>query len=204
MSRGRVMVIDDDPAVLASLEAMLAVAGFEVMAFRSPQAFVSQLERLEPGCVVTDVRMPDISGLALVERLRTSGRGDWPVVVISGHADVPMAVQMMKAGASNFLEKPIPPPVLVEAIVAAIETRASRHRTPGDPEQEARLSSLSRRETEVLSHLVQGASSKATALVLGISPRTVDVFRANILRKTGAPNVAALATLVARVPRFRD
>lgn len=204
MSRGRVLVIDDDPAVLASLEAMLAVAGFEVVVFRSPKAFFAALDELAPGCVVTDVRMPEISGLAVVERLKAAGRGDWPVVVISGHADVPMAVDAMKAGASTFLEKPIAPPVLVEAITSALLVQSARDTGPGNPDEEARLHTLSRRESEVLAHLVKGASSKAAAQALGISPRTVDVFRANILRKTQAPNIAALATLVARSSRFRS
>lgn len=204
MSRGRVIVIDDDPAVLASLKAMLDVAGFEVVVFSSSRTFFAALDGLPPGCIVTDVRMPEVSGLAVVERLRASGRGDWPVVVISGHADVPTAVAAMKAGACNFLEKPLSPPVLVEAIASALLVREAMGGATGDGEHEARLRSLSRRETEVLSHLVKGASSKATALALGISPRTVDVFRANILRKTRAPNIAALATLVARAPRFGD
>ncbi|MBX9615145.1 MAG: response regulator [Caulobacteraceae bacterium] len=203
MPRGRVIVIDDDPAVLASLEAMLAVAGFEVVVFRSPRAFFAALDALAPGCVVTDVRMPEISGLAVVERLRASGRGGWPVVMISGHADVPMAVDAMKAGASTFLEKPIAPPALVEAITAAVAARAPGGAGPGDDDEDPRLRTLSRRESEVLAHLVKGASSKAAAQLLGISPRTIDVFRANILRKTGAPNIAALATLMARSSRFR-
>jgi two-component system response regulator FixJ len=197
-------VIDDDPAVLASLEAMLAVAGFEVVVFRSPRAFFATLDALAPGCVVTDVRMPELSGLAVLERLRATGRGDWPVVMISGHADVPMAVDAMKAGASTFLEKPIAPPALLEAITAAIAVRDSGVAGPGDADEDPRLRTLSRRESEVLGHLVKGASSKAAAQILGISPRTVDVFRASILRKTGASNIAALATLVARNARFRN
>lgn len=199
MSRGRVFVIDDDAAVLASLEAVLDVAGFEVAIFRSSRAFLDALDKVGFGCVVTDVRMPEISGLDLVERLTANGRRSWPVVVISGHADVPMAVAAMKAGACNFLEKPISPPALVEAIDLAFAGRAAiSGPVAEDADAVARLGLLSRREREVLSHLVNGASSKVAALVLGISPRTVDVFRGNILRKTQAPNVAALATLAAK------
>lgn len=203
MSRGRVFVIDDDTAVLASMEAVLDVAGFEVSVFRSPRTFLGALDDMDPGCVVTDVRMPEISGLELVERLMGSGRRSWPVVMISGHADVPMAVAAMKAGACNFLEKPISPPALVEAIELAFAGRAAvsgpvNEDAAAAAAAAARLGLLSRREREVLSHLVNGASSKVAALVLGISPRTVDVFRGNILRKTQAPNVAALATLAAR------
>ncbi|HWQ86598.1 response regulator transcription factor [Brevundimonas sp.] len=199
MSRGRVFVIDDDTAVLASLEAVLDVAGFDVTIFRSSRAFLGALDEVGFGCVVTDVRMPDLSGLALVERLTASGRRHWPVIVISGHADVPMAVAAMKAGACTVLEKPISPPALVEMIDAAFAARSSvSGPATEDADAAARLGSLSRREREVLSHLVNGASSKVAALVLGISPRTVDVFRGNILRKTRAPNVAALATLAAK------
>ncbi len=199
MSRGRVFVIDDDTAVLASLEALLDVAGFEVTVFRSPQAFLDALDGLGFGCVLTDVRMPDISGLVLVDRLAACGRRSWPVIVISGHADVPMAVSAMKAGACTFFEKPVSPSALVEAIDLAFAGRAALPGpVAGDTDAAARLELLSRREREVLSHLVNGASSKVAALVLGISPRTVDVFRGNILRKTQAPNVAALATLAAK------
>jgi two-component system response regulator FixJ len=181
------------------MQAVLDVAGFEVAIFRSPRAFLDGLDDMDIGCVVTDVRMPEISGLELVERLMASGRRSWPVVMISGHADVPMAVAAMKAGACNFLEKPISPPALVEAIELASAGRAAvSGPVAEDADAAARLGLLSRREREVLSHLVNGASSKVAALVLGISPRTVDVFRGNILRKTQAPNVAALATLAAR------
>jgi two-component system, LuxR family, response regulator FixJ len=199
MSRGQVIVIDDDAAVLESIHAMLSVADFTVTTFGSPTLFFAALESLPFSCVVTDVRMPEMSGLALAERLADSGRKDWPLIVISGHADVPMAVAAMKAGASNFLEKPFGSGALVQAILDACAAR-----TPVDtasPDFEAarrRFQTLSPREREVLSHLVNGASSKVTALVLGISPRTVDVFRGNILKKMQSPNIAALATLVGR------
>lgn len=199
MSRGRVFVIDDDTAVLASLEALLDVAGFDVKVFGSSRGFIDALEGLAFGCIVTDVRMPEISGLALLDRLTASGRRHWPVVVISGHSDVPMAVAAMKAGACHFLEKPISPLALRDVIEAAFKARpCSPVPAVEDADALARLRSLSRREKEVLSHLVTGASSKVAAIVLGISPRTVDVFRGNILRKTQAPNVAALATLAAK------
>lgn len=199
MSKGHVIVIDDDAAVLDSIEAMLTVAEFEVTLFAAPTLFFAALDTLDFGCVVTDVRMPEMSGLALVERLGQSGRQDWPLIVMSGHGDIPMAVQAMKAGASNFLEKPFASGALVQAISDAFS--ASKPVDPTSPdfdEARRRYQTLSPREREVLSHLVNGASSKVTALVLGISPRTVDVFRGNILRKMQAPNVAAIATLVGR------
>ena len=199
MTRGQVIVIDDDAAVLESIDAMLTVADFEVTSFASPQLFFAALDTLPFACIVTDVRMPEMSGLTLAERLRNSGHRDWPLIVISAHADVPMAVSAMKAGASNFLEKPFGSGALAQAILDAfaackpIDTAA-----PGFEEARSRFRTLSPREREVLSHLVNGASSKVTALVLGISPRTVDVFRGNILKKMQSPNIAALATLVGR------
>lgn len=199
MPRGQVIVIDDDAAVLDSIDAMLTAAEFEVATFVSPIAFLAAVDTLPFGCIVTDVRMPEMSGLALVEHLNKTGLSTWPVIVISGHADVPMAVAAMKAGASNFLQKPFGSGALVQAILdALIAAGPVDTAAPGFGEVRARFQTLSPREREVLSHLVNGASSKVTALVLGISPRTVDVFRANILRKTQMPNIAALATLVGR------
>ena len=199
MSEGPVIVIDDDAAVLESLDAMLTAAGLDVTTFASPSTFFSALPGHPFSCVVTDVRMPEMSGLALVERLGASGYGNWPVIVISGHADVPMAVAAMRAGASNFLEKPFGPGALVQAIRDAFAACSPVNTAiPGFSEARSRFQTLSPREREVLSHLVNGASSKVTAMVLGISPRTVDVFRANILRKMQVPNIAALATLVGR------
>jgi two-component system response regulator FixJ len=201
VSRGRVVVIDDDAGVLASLDAMLSVAGFEVTTYRAAKTFLDEVVDAEFACIVTDVRMPEISGLVLIDRLKRLGRGHWPLVVISGHADVPMAVAAMQAGACNFLEKPFQPQALTQAIEAAVAARGQGGASPPPTDDVQRLyETLSAREREVMGHLVNGASSKVAALVLGISPRTVDVFRANILRKMQAPNIAALATLVARRP----
>lgn len=199
MSRGHVFVIDDDAAVLASIEAILSVADFEVTVFASPTLFLTNLETLPFGCVVTDFRMPEMSGLALVERLGKSGRQDWPLIVISGHANVPMAVAAMKAGAADFLEKPFGSGALVQAITEAFTACGPVDTASAEfSNARRRYQTLSPREREVLSHLVNGASSKAAAVALGISPRTVDVFRGNILRKMQAPNIAAIATLVGR------
>lgn len=199
MHKEPVIVIDDDSAVLESIDAMLTVADFEVTTFASPMTFFAAVDTLSFACIITDVRMPEMSGLALVERLAKTGRGNWPLIVMSGHADVPMAVAAMKAGASNFLEKPFGSGALVQAIRDAFAaSRPVDTAAPGFTETRSRFQTLSRREKEVLSHLVNGASSKVAALVLGISPRTVDIFRGNILRKMQVPNIAALATLVGR------
>ena len=199
MSKGRVFVIDDDAGVLASIDAMLSVEDFQVTVFASPTLFLAALESLAFGCIVTDVRMPEMSGLALAERLGKTTRRDWPLIVISGHADVPMAVASMKAGASNFLEKPFGSRALVQAVVDAFAACGPVDAASAAfSEARQRFQTLSPREREVLSHLVNGASTKATALVLGISPRTVDIFRGNILRKMQSSNIAAIATLVGR------
>jgi len=199
MPRGHVIVVDDDTAVLESIEAVLSVADFEVCCFASPTLFLAALDSLPFSCIVTDVRMPEMSGLALANRLSETEQRDWPLIVMSGHADVPMAVCAMRAGAANFLEKPFSSGQLVQAVLDAFVVRSPHSREiPGLEEARGRFQTLSRREREVLSHLVNGASSKVTAMVLGISPRTVDVFRGNILKKMQAPNIAALATLIGR------
>ncbi|NBB51201.1 response regulator [Rhizobium sp. CRIBSB] len=199
MSRGDIVVIDDDVAVLESIGFLLTAAGFAPKTFASPSVFLAAIDTLACDCIVTDVRMPEMSGLDLMTRLYEDGRRDWPVVVISGHADVAMAVAAMKAGASNFLEKPFPPAALIQAIEdAKVVRRPAGEDTPELQQARARFQTLSRREREVLLHLANGASSKVTAMVLGISPRTVDVFRANILKKMQSPNIAAIATLVGR------
>lgn len=199
MSKGEIVVIDDDVAVLESIGFLLNAAGFSTQTFASPTVFLAAINTLACDCIVTDVRMPEMSGLALMTRLHEEGHRDWPVVVISGHADVAMAVAAMKAGASNFLEKPFPPAALIQAIEDAMAVRRpTGEDTPELQQARTRFQTLSRREREVLLHLSNGASSKVTAMVLGLSPRTVDAFRANILRKMKSPNIAAIAILVGR------
>ena len=200
-TRSAVAVIDDDKPVLVSLVEMLSIAGFDCVGFDSPVDFLRALPKLAPCCVITDVRMPRISGLTLIERMSGLGYGHWPVIVISGHADIPMAVAAMQLGASTFLEKPFRPDQLIDAIEAA--QQRMRCPAPTDPagvEARGRLKTLTCREREVFNHAVAGASIKATAVEMGLSHRTVEAFRASILRKMGARNFTALAGLVRLAP----
>ena len=198
MSSKSVVVVDDDPGVLDSLVEMLRIDGYEAVGFPSAIAFLEADADLGRSCIVTDIRMPGLDGLAFIERLQATGRADWPVIVISGHANVPIAVTAMQAGAITVLEKPFQPKDLCVAIDEAMTVLARAEPSAAVSEGRARYRTLSKREKEVLGHLLEGKSSKVTAQVLGLSPRTIDVFRANILRKMEAPNIAALAMQVAQ------
>ncbi|WP_309629023.1 response regulator [Brevundimonas sp.] len=196
-ARQAVAVVDDDRQVLSSLVEMLSIAGFETTGYASPVDFLRALPTLAPCCVIADLRMPRVSGLTLIERMKSLGYGHWPVIVISGYADIPVVVSAMQLGASTFLEKPFRPGELIDAI----RTAQSRIRKPvrTDPaaiEANARFHTLTSREKEVFSYAAAGKSSKAAAVEMGLSPRTIEAFRASILRKTGARNITALAGLV--------
>lgn len=197
MITGHIIVIDDDPAVLESLISLLALAGHRVTGFPSAIAFLIEAVNLRASCLVTDIRLPQIDGLTLIERLRDVGLHDLPVIVISGHADVPIAVSAMQMGASTVLEKPFAPTRLLEAISDAIAGARLNAASPEVAAIRRHYDELTDREREIMAHLVRGSSSKVAAKALGISPRTVDVFRAKILHKMAAPNVAAVATQLA-------
>lgn len=189
-----VFVIDDDEAVRDALDMQLSAAGFTAVPFASAQSFLDAYETRWHGCIVTDVRMPGMSGIELQEELVRRGI-PMPVIIITGHADVPMAVTALKAGAVDFVEKPFRDEVLVAAVRDAL-TRA-RHATPAvaaraHPDH---FAALTAREREVLDLLVAGQSSKEIAGRLGISPRTVDVHRAHIMDKAKVHSVADLVRL---------
>ncbi|NBB51198.1 response regulator [Rhizobium sp. CRIBSB] len=194
----RVVVIDDDDAILESLEALFATAGYQVRAFGSAEAFLAQSGELPPSCIVTDMRMPGTDGLALVKAVRDDLQLSWPIVVISGRADVQHAVTAMQAGAADFMMKPFAPRKLLAKVKALLQEQQAAS-ADIDPQINQRFSTLSARERQVVEHLIAGGSSKTTALALGISPRTVDVFRGKIMRKMGVTNIASLSTAVAAV-----
>jgi two-component system, LuxR family, response regulator FixJ len=192
-SDGLVHVIDDDEAVRDSLAFLLRSARIKVKTYESAAAFLSVHPPIEIGCVITDVRMPEISGIDLLQRLRERGIGV-PVIVITGHGDVPLAVEAMKLGAADFFEKPFDDDALVAAVRSALsQLEGSSKRDAQQADINTKLASLSNREREVLEGLVGGHPNKVIAYDLGISPRTVEVYRANVMTKM---NAASLSDLV--------
>ncbi len=201
MASGLVHVIDDDEAMRQSLEFLLDTAGYAARTYESAPQFLDHLKQLEPGCIVTDVRMPEMSGLDLVRRLNAEGVG-LPVIVLTGHGDVPLAVEAMKAGVKDFLEKPFDDEVLLSAVAAALDSGKEAQREEAERRQfETMLASLSPREKDVLHGVVAGKPNKVIALELGISPRTVEVYRANVMTKTGAGSLSDLVRM-ALLARF--
>ncbi len=193
---GTVFVVDDDEQVRRSIEQLGRSVGLKVVAFASADEFLESVTDDATGCLLTDVRMPGMSGLDLQERLAESGFC-LPVIVITGYAEVPMAVQALKAGAFDFIQKPYRPQALVEVIQRAIESDA-KHREQRQQLREIRerLASLSPRECEVLKLLVGGKTTKRISSELGISLTTVDFHRNNILRKMHVDNLVELTRAV--------
>ena len=187
-------VIDDDDAVRDSLALLLESAGFNAIPYASARLFLEAGADLHKGCVITDIRMPEMTGLELAAKLRDIG-SILPLIVITGHGDVPLAVQAMKSGASDFIEKPFDDEVLLNAVRVAL---ASGQGEP-DPQVAAtleRLEALSRRERQVLDGLVAGKSNKVIAIELDISPRTVEVYRANVMTKMQVSSLSELVRIV--------
>jgi two-component system response regulator FixJ len=194
-------VIDDDAAVRGSLTFLFEAAGFPVQSYGSAAAFLDAVATLGAGCVLTDVRMPDFDGLALQRRLTELGVA-MPVIVMTGHADVPIAVQALKEGAFDFIEKPFDDERLLAAVRGALE--AGRQRWGKAAELEAvttRLASLTPREREVLVGLVAGNPNKTIAYDLGTSPRTIEVHRARVMEKMQARSLAELVRMVLAIDR---
>lgn len=184
-------VIDDDAGLRDALAFLLEVNGINARFYESGNAFLDALP-VEEGCLLTDVRVPGITGLELVRELRKRGLG-LPVIVMTGHGDIPLAVEAMKAGVSDFIEKPFSDDVLIDAIHAACD-RLKDDVGPDAARQaaESRLAQLSPRERDVLTGVVDGKLNKVIAFELEISPRTVEIYRANLMSKTGARNISEL------------
>ena len=190
-----VHVIDDDEAVRQSLKFLLESASIGVETHASATEFLRLLPEMEPACVITDVRMPNISGIDLLRRLREFKRGI-PVIVITGHGDVALAVEAMKIGAADFLEKPFDDEALLASVRSAINSHGreqQRHNERG--EVEGRLATLSKRERDVLDGLVAGLANKQIAFELGISPRTIEIYRANLMTKMQAASLSDLVRM---------
>ena len=182
-----VHVIDDDDAVRDSLAFLLDTAGFCVRTYESAVVFLGELARVEPGCIISDVRMPEITGLELLRRLRDQ-KIDWPVIVMTGQGDVSLAVESIKAGALDFIEKPYHHEELLGAVRSAVmDTRDAREEEKAEVRK--RLAGLSPIERQVLAALTAGQPNSAIAVELAISPRTVEVHRASILTKMQAKSL---------------
>src|SRR5450631_3007658 len=190
-----IYVIDDDDAVRQSLEFLLKTAGNSVRSFESAKAFLDILPQLRSGCIITDVRMPDITGIDLLRRLKEL-KIDIPVIVITGHGDISLAVEAMKIGAVDFLEKPFDDDLLLAAVRAALnrDSDAGKRKAELAGIQE-KLAELSNRERQVLEGLVAGKANKAIAFDLDISPRTVEIYRANLMTKMSANSLSDLVRM---------
>jgi len=190
-----VHVIDDDEAMRDSLNFLIKTAGMNVRTYDSATSFLGHLPEIKSGCVVTDVRMPGLSGIDLLHRLRER-QVALPVIVITGHGDVPLAVEAMKSGAMEFLEKPFDDDALLTAVQAALSSDSAHAKREADrAEIMDKLATLSNRERQVLEGLVAGHPNKTIAFDHGISPRTVEIYRANLMSKMRATSLSDLVRM---------
>jgi len=186
-------VVDDDEAVRQSLAFMLGSAGLPVKVYESAVTFLEAIDPSLTGCLVTDVRMPDMTGIELLEHVKDKVPF-LPAIVITGHGDIPLAVEAMKAGAVDFIEKPFEDEVLLKAVEAALQ-KADGDGATQTREILSRLANLSERERQVLEGLVAGQANKVIAAAYGISPRTVEVYRANVMTKMQAKSLSELVRM---------
>jgi two-component system, LuxR family, response regulator FixJ len=192
---GVVHVIDDDEALRESLAFLLRTVKIEVRSHASAAAFLDALPSAQVSCVITDVRMPGLSGIDLLRRLKDL-KIDVPVIVITGHGDVALAVEAMKIGAMDFLEKPFDDEVLLASVRSALRQHGGEIKRHSErSEIESRLATLSNRERDVLGGLVAGRANKQIAFDLGISPRTVEIYRANLMNKMKAESLSDLVRM---------
>lgn len=198
MSERMVHVVDDDPAIRDSLSFLLSSADLASRTYDSALALLERVNDLEQGCIITDVRMPGMTGLELVLKLKER-RVSHPVIVLTGHGDVALAVEAMKAGVVDFIEKPFDDEVLLKAVLTALaREEGASARESERAEIEARVAQLSQREREVFEAIVKGDSNKSAALKLGISPRTVEIYRAHVMDKMGAATLSELVRMALR------
>jgi two-component system response regulator FixJ len=190
-----VHVIDDDEAMRQSLAFLLGTVGMEVQTYESAVAFLDVAPTVKAGCVITDVRMPGLSGVELLRQLQERKLGI-PVIVITGHGDVPLAVEAMKVGAIDFLEKPFDDEALLASVRSALnQLDQDQKRRAERSDIEGRLATLSNRERDVLQGLVAGLANKQIAYDLGISPRTIEIYRANLMTKMQAASLPDLVRM---------
>ena len=194
-NEGVVHVIDDDQAVRQSLEFLLASADLHARTYGSAKAFLARMGEIEPGCVITDVRMPGMTGIQLLQRIQEM-QAALPVIVITGHGDVPLAVEAIRIGAVDFLEKPFDDEALLTAVRAALKAKGENDGREAERRKFAqRIMALSGRERQVLDELVAGHPNKIIAFDLGTSPRTVEIYRANLMTKMQAASLSELVRM---------
>lgn len=195
MSDTVVHIVDDEEAVRNSLAFLLTSAGFAVRVHQSATDFLAIAPEVTNGCLVTDLRMPDIDGIELLKRLKAAD-AMLPAIMVTGHGDIQMAVEAMKNGAIDFIEKPFSDEVLIESITRAVERAAAETRSAAATEQvKQRIATLSDRERQVLKGVVAGQPNKVIASELGISPRTVEVYRAGLMAKMQARSLPELVRM---------
>lgn len=206
MSDGNVYVIDDDAAMRDSLEFQLRSAGFKTQLFETAQSFLDHLASLDEGCILTDVRMPGMDGIQLLRQIQAGSVGrKLPVIVMTGHGDVPLAVEAMKLGAFDFLEKPFEEERLISAIGSVLSQGTDAMKSEAvAADLRTRIETLSQRERQVMDGLVSGLSNKLIAREYDISPRTVEVYRANVMTKMQANNISELVRLAVRAGIVKD
>ena len=202
--RGKVYVIDDDEAMRDSLNFLLESAGFNVTLFESALKFLEALPGLDFGCVVSDVRMPGLDGIELLKRMKADN-SRFPIVILTGHGDIPLAVEAMKLGAVDFLEKPFEDDRLIGMIEAAIRQAEPAAKSEAITHDiAARIVTLSPRERQVMDGLIAGLSNKLIARDYDISPRTIEVYRANVMTKMQANSLSELVRLAMRAGLLND
>jgi len=202
--KGKVYVIDDDEAVRDSLNFLLDSAGFDVTLFETAVSFLDALPGLDFGCVVSDVRMPGLDGIELLKRMK-AGHSTFPIVIMTGHGDVPLAVEAMKLGAVDFLEKPFEDDRLISMIETAIRQAEPAAKSEAlTLDIAVRIASLSPRERQVMEGLIAGLSNKLIARDYDISPRTIEVYRANVMTKMQANSLSELVRLAMRAGMLND
>jgi len=197
MSQGSalVIVVDDDEGLCRALDRLLRSAGYQVQAFLSPTAFLTRLPRDGPGCIVLDISMPGLNGLQLQQALSAFGR-TWPIIFLTGHGDIPTSVRAMKAGAVDFLMKPVDEAALLNAITQALALDgAARAERSVRHELEERVATLTPREYEVFCQVVTGLLNKQIAARLGTTEKTIKVHRGRVMEKLGVQSLARLVQL---------
>ena len=194
-NRATIYIVDDDDSMRRALTLLMGTVGYHAVAFSRPREFLDKFDPSQHGCLVLDVRMPEMSGLEVQQHLNRSG-SMLPVILITGHGDIPMAVQAMKDGAFDFLQKPFRDQELIDRINAALKQDAeNRAELQKHADLKRRMESLTPREREVMALVVDGKANKVIAIDLGLSERTVEIHRANVMEKMGARSVAHLVKM---------